>query len=206
MNPRALAVFLAIVSVVPSLLAQVSSPPQPYSNQDAYQIYDLLVPHEETYCTKTRVIVQETIQEGMGARDLASCVSPLVAPEFRDAIANFRAANKTRWVLQRQFELDKPYELVTSDAIEAIFKQGEGAKAKTDPPLEGGWRAFYERYPSSGGYVVLSAVGFNRDKTRAVVYSGASCGSLCGAWSFHLFKKVNGKWTETPGITCHTMS
>lgn len=206
MNARALAVFLAIVSAAITVLGQESSPPQPYADKDAYQIYDLLVPHEETYCTKTRVIQQETIQGGGGMTDIDSCVSPEVATEFQDAIANFKAANSKRWLLQRQFEFDRPYELVSSETIEATFKQIEHDEAGSGPPLEAGWRGFYERYPGSGGFVVLSVVGFNKNKTRAVVYSGAACGPLCGAWSFHLFKKVNGRWIQTPGIICYRES
>lgn len=206
MNARALVVFLAIVSVATSVLGQERSPLHPYSDKDAYQIYDLLVPHEETYCTKTRVIQQETMEVQAGAMDLDSCVSPLVAPEFQDAIANFKVANSKRWLLQRQFEFDRPYELVSSETIGASFKQVEQDEGGSDPPVEAGWRGFYERYPGSGGYVVLSVVGFNKNKTRAVVFSGASCGPLCGASSFHLFKKVQGKWTQTPGIMCYSES
>lgn len=44
-------------------------------------------------------------------------------PQFQDAIASFKAANSRQWLLQRQFELDLPYELVSSATIEAIFKQ-----------------------------------------------------------------------------------
>ena len=205
MNVRALAVFVAIVFRATIMLGQESSLPQPYTSKEAYEIYDLLIPREETYCTKTRVIQQETIQIESGAMDLDSCVSSLVAPEFQDVIADFKAANSKRWLLQRQFELDRQYELVSSETIEATFKMSEQDKAGNDP-IGDGWRRFYERYSGSGGYVVLSAVGFNKDKTRAVVYSGAGCGPLCGAWSFHLFKKVNGKWTPTPGIMCYTES
>lgn len=63
-----------------------------------------------------------------------------------------------------------------------------------------------ERYPGSGGILPMSSVGFNKEKTCAIVYFGSSCGSLCGAWSFHLLEKVNGKWREIPGVTCHTGS
>lgn len=60
MTARALAVFLGVVSIVTSALGQESSLPQPYTDEDAYQIYDLLIPNEETRCTKTWVIQQET--------------------------------------------------------------------------------------------------------------------------------------------------
>jgi hypothetical protein len=57
-----------------------------------------------------------------------------------------------------------------------------------------GWQGFYQRYPDSGGIVELSAVGFNADKTVAVVYAGHNCGSLCRRGGFHVLQKKAGQW------------
>ncbi|MEO7157279.1 MAG: hypothetical protein ABI039_06950, partial [Vicinamibacterales bacterium] len=38
----------------------------------------------------------------------------------------------------------------------------------------------------SGGFMVISAVGFNAARTRAMVYMAHSCGSLCGGGTHHL--------------------
>jgi len=40
---------------------------------------------------------------------------------------------------QRQFQIDKPYEIVSSDTISLLFKDGE-------------WEGFYKRYPDSGWF------------------------------------------------------
>lgn len=40
----------------------------------------------------------------------------------------------------------------------------------------------------------VSAVGFNNEHTRALVYVGHHCGSLCGGGTYHLMVKINGKW------------
>lgn len=205
-NARAAAVFLGIVSLATMAFGQESSPLQPYTDKDAYQIYNLLIPNEEIWGNGTRIIQEDTVQGGAEMMNVDSCASPSAAPDFEDAIANFKAANNKKWLLQREFNLDRPYELVNSNTIQASFKAGEQNRVKGEPGLAGGWRGFYERYPGSGGFVILSAVGFNTDKTRAVVFSGANCGSLCGRWSFHLFKKIAGKWTGVPGVTRHAMS
>ncbi len=52
------------------------------------------------------------------------------------------------------------------------------------------------RYPGSGGYLQVSAVGFDAAKIRAMVYMGHHCGGLCGGGAFHLMTKVNGQWRE----------
>lgn len=56
------------------------------------------------------------------------------------------------------------------------------------------WKTFYDRYPDSGGWIELSAVGFNTEKTVAVVYIGHNCGVLCGGGHFHVLQKREGKW------------
>jgi hypothetical protein len=40
----------------------------------------------------------------------------------------------------------------------------------------------------------VSAVGFNNEHTRALVYVGHHCGNLCGGGTYHLLVKMNGKW------------
>ncbi len=40
----------------------------------------------------------------------------------------------------------------------------------------------------------VSAVGFNREHTRALVYVAHHCGNLCGGGTYHLMAKKNGKW------------
>jgi hypothetical protein len=95
--------------------------------------------------------------------------------------------------LQRQFQIEKAYEMVSSDTIAVLFQGG-------------GWDDFYKRYPDSGGYITMSAVGFDQEKTRAVVYTGSSCGGLCGGWSFHLLEKLDGNWKTVPGVTCSAAS
>ena len=52
---------------------------------------------------------------------------------------------------------------------------------------------FQKRFPNNLGYVVLSAVGFNRDQTQAVFYIDHFCG-LCGGGRYALMEKVNGSW------------
>src|SRR5262249_227524 len=64
------------------------------------------------------------------------------------------------------------------------------------------WKDFYRKYPESGGWIELSAVGFNPEKTVAVVYVGHHCGNLCAGGHFQVLLKKNGKWApiEWKGI------
>ena len=64
------------------------------------------------------------------------------------------------------------------------------AKVKNDRA----WRGFFKKYPNSPGLVVVSRIGFNRDHTEAVVYTGRACGSLCGEGEYARLVKLNGSW------------
>jgi hypothetical protein len=108
------------------------------------------------------------------------------------AISDYVRVNKRTWLLQRQFAIEKPYELMGSNEWNAIFQ-------------EGGWNKFYERHPNSGGWIEMSAVGFNADKTVAVVYMGYHCHYLCGGGTFYILQKKDGKWepfTLNGGTSC----
>jgi len=164
----------------------------------------VLLPNEEAYgfAKGTLVIKQETVSDQRVSEEcfgecLGQCLTVEAADKFKDAISDFDRVNSKHWLLQRQLQIQKPYELVRSDTITLSFKEHG---------VLGGWNEFYRRYPGSGGYVVMSAVGFNKNKTQAIVHTGTSCGALCGRWSFHLLEKVGGKWQEAPGVTCHTVS
>jgi hypothetical protein len=178
----------AIAAGQPSVVSK------PYEVEDAYQIYSLLLPHEESYgfAKGELIIQQETVQKHEA---LSSCLTVEAANKFKDAILDFDHLENQSWLLQRKFEIAKPYILVSSATINQLFRQ-----------LPGSWDSFYKRYPDSGGYLTVSLVGFNKGKTQAIVYTGSSCGGLCGRWGFHLLEKVQGKWKEASGVTCSLVS
>ena len=115
----------------------------------------------------------------------------------KEAFADYGEVQKRTWLLQRRLQMERPYELVRSDTIRQFFNE-RGPE---------GWKDFNQRYPDSNGFIIVSPVGFNKSKTLAVVYTGSSCGGLCGRWIFHLLEKDrSGGWKAVPGVTCVTMS
>jgi len=199
---EAFVVLLAVLSI-----SATAPKPEPYNVDEAYPVYGVLLPYEESYqfSGKGKIVIQQGTVSGLsvGPRmDVEACTDPGAKRIFREAIDDFLRMNKQTWLLQPRFEDTKPYEIVSRAGIEALFNRDPKAGKK----LSDGWKAFYEHHPDSGGYHVMSAVGFNKDKTKAVVHSGSSCGWLCGRWRFHLLEKKDGKWHEVPGVQCTTMS
>ena len=55
---------------------------------------------------------------------------------------------------------------------------------------------FQKNHPHNMGYITLSGVGFNLNRTQAVFYINHFCG-LCGGGRYVLMEKTNGKWEVT---------
>jgi hypothetical protein len=57
------------------------------------------------------------------------------------------------------------------------------------------WRKFMTKHANTPGIIIVSRVGFNRARDQAVVYSGMSCGLLCGQGEFTWLTKHDGVWS-----------
>ena len=89
--------------------------------------------------------------------------------------------------LMDQFSLDVPVVLVSKGEIDQIF---------------GEWDDFYKRFPDSQGYMTLSRVGFNSDRTKALIYMDNGCGVLCARGCYFLLHKEYGDWFITEEFDC----
>ncbi len=186
--------FIPIVVLASMLCFRVAAKnpsSEQYDDENAYEIYSLLLPDEQSYgfAKDTIVIQQETVAS---VRINDGCLTPQAAREFKDAIEDYKRHNESM-VLQRKFKINKHYELVTTETIGTLMKDYN-------------WNAFYKQYPNSGGIIRMSAVGFNREKTLAIVDTGSTCNNQCGRGSFHLLKKIDGKWKPVPGVQCLLVS
>ena len=169
-----------------SFLTQTTS--SAYDDADAYEVYAAILPSEwplRVAHAKQLVIRRET-------RSYQMCLKPDTAIQARvgPAIADYIRQNEKKWLLQPRLSFASPYQFFEG-SFDDVLKRG-------------GWDAYYRQYPESGGLIELSAVGFNVDKTVAVVYMGHSCGDLCGGGTFHVLEKVDGKWKliEWKGGSC----
>jgi hypothetical protein len=118
--------------------------------------------------------------------------------EWRSVVDNLKRENNGVRTLRPNQSLGLPYTLVGSADLRRIIR-----------PPDYSWAEFRRKYPESGGYVQLSAVGFNDAKTRAIVYAAQSCGPECARGSHHVLEKADGSWRDAhvPGlIQCETGS
>lgn len=176
---RTLTLTLTLVALtITAATGQESSTVQPYEDADAYKIYSLLLPQEESYAFAKDALM---IQQKAIAQDISgACLKQADATRFKASIADYNRVQKKKWRFQPQFQIGKPYRVVGTEAISALPARPQSAVS----------------------HVRMSPVGFNRDKTQAVVFMESSCGGFCGSWRFHFLEKVHGEWKEAAIATC----
>jgi hypothetical protein len=101
-----------------------------------------------------------------------------------DMVEDYNEKNAEKHMLSADgFDLPQEVILISSEELDEIF-WGEG----------GGWNRFYSRFPVATGTINLSRVGFDNDKTGAIIYIGIQSDFLIGRGDFLLLAKDNGKW------------
>jgi hypothetical protein len=167
--------------------------PKPVVDPEAYAVYASLLPADGGRAPQARRLV---IQQETGANPQCMPSGPPMETTWRAVVENYRTENAAVRTIRPRLPLASPYVVVPSAEIDALFLVVPG-----NPEL--GWSGFYKRYPDSDGFFVLSAVGFDRPKTRAMVYLAHACGALCGGGTHHLLEKRDGRWREAdvPGLT-----
>ena len=161
---------------------------------EEYAVYSALINESTGDDNKDRLLV---IQEepspwvGITGEELdrvyeALESSPNVMPE---TVYDLRAKVREHRNFARHFDIKWRYVLVSGKELEEIFQDGGGS-----------WDKFYKEYLGSKGITTLSRVGFNSDRTQALVYVGYGCGGLCGGGGYLLFVKTNGVWVNKGGV------
>jgi hypothetical protein len=174
---------LALTQAGPSV-PQVA--PVPYETPEAYEVYAAILPSEWSWKdakAKRLVIRASTIHYNM-------CLEPDAdsAKLIGSAITDYIQQNQHPWLLQPRLTIEKPYVLLSPEQIESTFRRSPE-----------GWEAFTQMYPDSGGIIEFSAVGFNSNKTVAVVYSGHSCGASAVEEDSRFFKVRTGNGSHSRG-------
>jgi hypothetical protein len=93
----------------------------------------------------------------------------------------FREVNGQQTTFQRSFHLALDYELIDLTQFDSLFKNG-------------GWPAYYKRFPGSSGILGLSRVGISADGTQALFYASNECGEPCGVGFYVVMERRGGRW------------
>jgi hypothetical protein len=150
--------------------------PQQYSDSDAGQIYEALIP---ATARNSMLLLTVSVQPTICSPD----ESDMPDTQFRNALGAFRKMNDKKWDVSGLISSEQT---ITEAAVDSMFKSG----------VIGGWKQFRQQHPHASGYQAVSAVGFNAERTVAVVYSEVRCGAMCGTGSFTYFRRTPHGWSR----------
>jgi hypothetical protein len=117
--------------------------------------------------------------------------SYLLSAEFSPLVDELLMNNKQVYTFNRRFSLRRPYSLLRSSEFRSFFNHAE-------PGLD----RFYKQYPAADGFKVLSRIGFNSQKTLALVYVESHYTPIDDFTTFLLLRKSDKRWIRVEAYSC----
>jgi hypothetical protein len=195
--------ILAACTLLSSLLADIRSTagqakgskppntdkinPESYADPEAYAIYAAVLPmiwNWELHEPKSLIFREETEFSATESSDNL-CIKGDKAfyGTWGSTLKAYVTANQVPRRLLRMFPVDKTYILVPERELNELIRKSH-------------WQDFYTRYPDAKSYVSMSSVGFNAQKTKALLTMTYNCGMLCMEGTYYLMEKQNGAWVR----------
>jgi hypothetical protein len=183
---------LAVVSPMHSETSQSSKPPVAYEDPEAYAAYSAILAMGGGWKDSKSLLILQDIpprEWPIGSPRGALQGNAEFTTQFDTIFKSFEQANSQSSLLQYHFAIAKPYKILSSAELEAAFRH---------PTIyHDGWEGFRQSFPDSSGYLIFSAVGFNPEKTIALVYVDYRCGGLCGSSRYYILEKHDGHWVRS---------
>lgn len=213
-------VSFATLCVAQSRNAPLSATATPYQDVTAYEVYRAILarPCEEASAgrdwenwgcdvqgAKPLLIRTDTVSPykvtfltDTGELTISQCdkLESVADADVTKAIANWKSINDETWLLADKFDLPMGHKVISAGELKESFERTPECKTSLSTPFGArcAWETFTERFPNAGGWIELSAVGFNPERNVAVVYISHRCGRLCGRGFAQVLRKRDGAW------------
>lgn len=163
-------------------------------SKEEYRVYDAVI-HEMVSGKKLRFTTSDKVEllvikdrtvtnfEKAGQLENWDRVRQRLPGVTDQLIEDYNSKPKEKDKLTRNFDPALKYVLLPVENLEKLVIGGPQA-----------WEKFYEQYPSSGGFIGFSRVGFSKYETHALVYVEYWCRSLCGEGTYVLLRKEGEAW------------
>lgn len=176
------------LSLVPASTPRNQSASADGVSDEEYEIYSSVI--RQTYIrpdTKMIVVEERTFRYDFAVDDDEPWRDKKKGLTIeQSAVDDYEARNNEKWLLNKEsFKLPVKISLITDLDLKAIFHGNWG---------ELQWINYYRRFPDARGFTMLSRIGFNTERTQALLYIGSRCGPGCGDIHFLLLEKTNGVW------------
>jgi hypothetical protein len=170
------------------VLAGCGGAPRPSIAAETAEVYDVLLANYPRVDLSGRTLLEDsTVSLTVAAFDDRSIPQPQkpeisrgYSSEVRQAIEDLVARGRTPVRLPATLELGETQVRISPDSAKRLLEHVYARKLR--------------RLPDSASVVQLSAVGFNRDHTLAVVYYNSVCGWLCGGGAAYVVRKHPNGW------------
>ena len=168
--------------------AHEQTAPKPVDDVDAYAVYAALLPGEwPVRVAKAKSLV---IKEETSTYDQCVPSGRPMETDWKEILDDYRKQNATPRTVLPGRPLAIPYIVMPLAQFKSVMTWNPAE------PSVVGWMLWYRKYPDSGGYIHVSAVGFDRTRRRALLYMGHSCNDLCGGGTYHFLQKTGDDWAE----------
>lgn len=146
------------------------------------EIYSKII---ENYTSSKFVVIKDSTSIGLPESNEAylSYIKELIPKVQEETLSAFVRNNQYKLELNHSFFNSKLEIVFFSNAeMNFIFKKGDG------------WAEFYKKYQDANRILTLSAIGFNKNNTQALVYLGHVFNYKAGTGYLLLFELENGTW------------
>jgi hypothetical protein len=144
-------------------------------SKESYRVYSAILDRK---WDKGNIVVRNHTDRGLIQDEWLDNVGQ----SYPDAVRDFKTANEHDTQIENRFEYNGKISFIDQQEFRKTIDGGDG------------WDAFRKSHPGASGIVTLSAIGFDRDGTHALVNVSYLCWSHCGNGSFYILEKKDGEW------------
>jgi hypothetical protein len=180
-NPDAIYVN---VSKIEKKIAVTDSNPTSTIDEE-YAVYSAILANEQ-YNNEV-IVINDYTSHGLIAN--AKNLNQEVYSLTEDTINDYQVKNEKNQKLENNFTVQGKVVFISEKEESQLFRKGQD-----------GWAMFYKKFPKAKRIISFSRVGFNQERTQALVSISMGCGWLCGEGSFMLLQKENEKWVVQQNI------
>jgi hypothetical protein len=160
---------------------------------DEYAVWSVLLTKKYATEGTKRLVIED--QTALLPSDLI--VSHLADLEnASDAVSDLKTKNQRPYIMENKFSVSLPCILISKGTENGLFHfPGDNRiDAEAVKNIDQGWRQFYQDFPDAGGILSISRVGFNSDKSLAIVYISAKKSMMIANGKCYVLAKKNGSW------------
>jgi len=160
----------------------------PVQDLDEYAVWSAVLEKKYVGTRSKQLVISDQTWFLATPRDIAP-----YAYLSADAFPDFAAKSKGRYTLENKFSAALPCILLSRETEDRLFPHTPSTSLDVQAIIAG-WHLFYREYPDAHGILTLSRVGFNSDKTQAVVYVSNHASLMVFADRYFILIKKNGSW------------